>query len=79
MTEFERAVLTILARAGEALGWYRIERQLSMIELDERPNLLEVLGELRRRGLVEQVGTAVEPTVRHRLTQAGAAAVGDDG
>ncbi len=75
MTEFERAVLTVLARAGEPLGWYQIERRLSTMALAERPNLLHVLAELRRRGFVEQVAAAVEPSVRHVLTPAGRAAI----
>lgn len=76
MTEFERAVLTVLARSGEPLGWYQIERRLSTMTLAERANLLDVLAELRRRGLVEQVAAVVEPAVRHALTPAGTAAVG---
>jgi hypothetical protein len=76
MTEFERAVLTVLARAGEPLGWYQIERRLSAMTLHERPNLLGVLAELRRRGLVEQVASAAEPKVRHELTPAGTTAIG---
>jgi len=75
VTTFERAVLTVLARAEEPLGWYRIERGLSDMALPERPNLLEVLSELRRRGLVEQIETADEPKVRHALTGAGRAAI----
>jgi len=76
MTEFERAVLTCLARAGEPLGWYQIERRLSTMTLAVRPNLLDVLDELRRRGLAEEVAAAVEPTVRHGITPAGRAAIG---
>ncbi|MDI1447026.1 hypothetical protein [Polyangium sp. 6x1] len=76
MTEFERAVLTVLARAGEPLGWYQIERRLSTIALAERPNLLDVLAELGRRGLVEEVAAAVAPSVRYGLTPAGRTAIG---
>jgi hypothetical protein len=71
VTEFERAVLTILSRAGEPLGWYQIERRLSTMALAERPHLLTVLSELRRRGLVEEISAATEPKVRHGLTSLG--------
>lgn len=76
MTEFERAVLTVLARAGEPLGWYQIERRLSTMTLAERPNILDALAELQRRGLVEQVAATVEPVVRHGLTLAGRTEIG---
>ncbi len=76
MTEFERAVLEALARAGEPLGWYQLERRLSNVTLAERPNLLDVLTGLRQRGLVEQITATTEPKVRHAITSAGAAAIG---
>jgi hypothetical protein len=75
MTEFERAVLTVLARTSEPLGWYQIERMLSNMTLVERLHLVAVLDELRRRGLVEQFSAANEPKVRHQLTPAGATAL----
>jgi DNA-binding PadR family transcriptional regulator len=77
MTDFERAVLTILADAGEPLGWYSIERSLSNRTLGERPNLLEVLGRLRDAGLVEPRSAASDPSVRYELTRAGASALKD--
>ena len=76
MTEFERAVLEVLARAGGPLGWYQIERRLSNVMLTERPNLLDVLAGLRQRGHVEQIVSTTEPKVRHAITRAGAAAIG---
>lgn len=76
MTEFERAVLTILMRASEPLGWYQIEQRLSTMALAERPNLLQVLAKLRRRGFLEEVDAPVEANVRHALTSAGRAAIG---
>jgi uncharacterized protein YqfA (UPF0365 family) len=76
MTDFERAVLAVLARAGEPLGSYQIERRPSTMTLAERPNLLDVLADLCGRGLVEQVAVAIEPKVRHTVTPAGTAALG---
>ncbi len=76
MTEFERAVLTVLARAVEPLGWYQIERRLSMMTLVERPSLLDVLVQLRQRGLVEDFAAAGEPKVRYALTVAGTIKLG---
>lgn len=75
MTEFERAVLTILASASEPLGWYQLERRLSNLELAERPNLPEVLSGLRQRGLVDETAAASEPKVRYSVTAVGAAAL----
>ncbi len=75
MNEFERAVLTVLMRAGEPLGWYRIERSLSGVALSERPNLLDVLADLRRRGFVDQVTPATEPKARYTVTSKGKAAI----
>lgn len=54
----------------------QIKRRLSTMSVAERPNLLDVLADLRRRGLVEQIIAAVEPKLRHALTSAGTAAIG---
>lgn len=76
MTPFERIVLEILSRSGEALGWYQIERRLSTISIPERPHLPGVLSRLREQGLVDEVRLTVEPLLRYVITQSGRQALG---
>lgn len=71
MTPFERIVLEILSRSGEALGWYQIERRLSSISMPERPHLPGVLSRLREQGFVNEVQFKVEPILRYVITQSG--------
>ena len=77
MSEFQRAVLVILARSEGALGWYQIERRLSNVSIRERSDLLGTLAVLRERGLVEEVHASADPRSRYVLTPAGQAAVLD--
>lgn len=75
MTEYETAVLNVLARAGEPLGWYQIERRLSNHSLAIRPDLLDVLADLGRRGLVERIAATTTPTLRYAVTESGRTAL----
>jgi len=76
VTEFQRAVLEVLARSEDALGWYQIERRLSNMALGERSNLLNVLSVLLERGLVDEVAAPTDPRLRHTITPSGRAVLG---
>lgn len=71
MTPFERAVLSILSRADEALSWYQIEMRLSNMAFENRPYLPEVLANLRARGWIVDVSAADEPKLRYIVTDLG--------
>jgi hypothetical protein len=71
MTKFERAVLQVLARSSEALGWYQIERRLSNTALDERPLVVLVLEGLVLRGWVQEATASEAPTKRYSVTPLG--------
>lgn len=70
MSAFELAVLGVLAREGRPLGWYQIEQRLSVISLDIRPNLIDVLAALRQSGLVDVVDASGAATL-YEITEAG--------
>lgn len=71
MRSYVSGLLLVLLKAGEPVGWYYIERRLSGLALSEHPDLLEVLGRLRREGLVEFSEHATTPTERYSLTPEG--------
>ena len=72
MTPAELAVLTILARSSEPVGWYAIERRLSNVRLAERPHLPRLLDDLVARDLVGSVGG---DDARYAITPRGLAAL----
>jgi hypothetical protein len=53
MTEFELAILRVLATEPRGLGWYQIELRLFRM-LPERPRIVPVLENLRSASLVER-------------------------
>jgi DNA-binding PadR family transcriptional regulator len=71
MTTFERAVLEVLSRSSDALGWYQIERRLSNMSLSERPHLPPVLEKLGQLGLVREAQFESEPLTRYVITPSG--------
>jgi uncharacterized cupin superfamily protein len=71
LTEFEWAVLEILSRSPDALGWYKIEMSLSNMPMAERPPLPGVLARLRELGLVDETCSPAQPSVRYQITQSG--------
>lgn len=76
MSEYERAVLTVLSRAIEPLGWYRIEIRLGGMPLVSRPNLLVLLEELVGRSFVEEFPPLGPSGIRYGITPVGRIAIG---
>lgn len=75
MTEFERAVLTILDNSHEPLTWYRIEVRLSDMSLHVRPNLLNALAGLCELRFVEALRGSEDTKVRYQITEHGRSAI----
>jgi hypothetical protein len=71
MTEFEDAVLGILARSAVPLGWYNLERRLSNMSFAQRPHLMNTLESMRDSGLLEEVRFEAAPSIRYVITDAG--------
>lgn len=71
MTEYERAVLTILARVGEPLGWYRIEMRLTQVTIRKWGKLPDVLEDMTRRGFLTHIQQEIEPRDLYQLTEDG--------
>lgn len=79
MTDFERAVLTALEPHTRPVSWYPIAMFLSNVEVSSRPNLLEALASLVRRGLVQSDSETVGPRSKFLITALGRQAVSAPG
>jgi DNA-binding PadR family transcriptional regulator len=71
MNTFETAVLEVLGRSADGLGWYQIERRLSNMMLVDRPLLPGALSILRDRGFIVEVRDLEELQIRYAITEAG--------
>jgi anti-sigma factor RsiW len=77
MTPYALAVLRVLSRAERPVGWHYVETRLSMVALEERQQLPEVLADFVARGWIAEVHADTTPTERWAITPLGRRAVNE--
>lgn len=76
MNKYDRAVLSSIAKGPDCVGWYKIEQRLSVVELDKRDYLTDVLKKLLKAGFIEE---SSENPDAYRATDLGRKTLQDDG
>lgn len=54
MNQYERAVLTAVAKGPASVGWYKIEQRLTEMLLESREYLPDTLRRLIEQGMIEE-------------------------
>jgi hypothetical protein len=72
MSDYEKAVLAAIAKGPEYVGWYTIERRLSMVSLPVVGKLQTALEHLLKAGFIEE---SVSDPETYRTTSSGLGAL----
>jgi DNA-binding PadR family transcriptional regulator len=76
MNSYDKAVLAVIGKGPDYVGWYKIEQRLSVMDLEKRESLPNSLKKLLEAGFIKE---APETPGKYKITDLGRSALGSLG